>query len=582
MAIISVSKRPIPSRPIQVLVVETDPIMRAGLVTCLNRFDDLQVIDVETTEPDLEHLINPLATDARIDVVLLGLPLDDASGKPFGLMLCQQLKATYPTLPILLLISLQDLGLIAARQMNIEGCVPRGSSVINIATAIRQLAAGQTQWAPEVLAKLSNPPARPRPWVTLRERVRSSGLQQIEAAIAEMNTELRKAQLSPWAQLILTGRRRELKAARWLVQRLLPSPASNLDSRRKRSSNVGAGRSPIRSGTMVQSESITSLAAEDSTLKTLQSQLLDHIAAKLASELENLTSSPLELDIFRNEKKRELLYLILRQLEGLLDELRISQIQPEQLSSQCSNVLLDLWKSVLTDFLGRYYTLKMGDREVEVVPVLLQDEATIQAEILSKIPQVNALFSHLLFRASLTIDNVSYPVGTAVAFERAVQLLENLMIQMANAVVQPLLNRVADSEAVKQQFYDRRLLSTRDIERFRNDLSWRYRVERYLREPKAIFESQYYLFVLTDYGIRQLTIYAPRRPELESLSGVRFGMTLILEARDAIAPRVQSVVSLVGSGLVYVLTEVIGRGIGLIGRGIVKGIGNIWQESRRS
>jgi hypothetical protein len=33
--------------------------------------------------------------------------------------------------------------------------------------------------------------------------------------------------------------------------------------------------------------------------------------------------------------------------------------------------------------------------------------------------------------------------------------------------------------------------------------------------------------------------------------------------------------------VVYVLTEIIGRGIGLIGRGVIKGIGNIWQESNR-
>jgi hypothetical protein len=29
-----------------------------------------------------------------------------------------------------------------------------------------------------------------------------------------------------------------------------------------------------------------------------------------------------------------------------------------------------------------------------------------------------------------------------------------------------------------------------------------------------------------------------------------------------------------------VLTNVIGRGIGLIGRGVVQGIGNAWQENR--
>jgi hypothetical protein len=35
-----------------------------------------------------------------------------------------------------------------------------------------------------------------------------------------------------------------------------------------------------------------------------------------------------------------------------------------------------------------------------------------------------------------------------------------------------------------------------------------------------------------------------------------------------------------GTGLVYLLTEIIGRGIGLIGRGILKGIGNAFQDKR--
>ncbi|MEG4329441.1 DUF3685 domain-containing protein, partial [Microcoleus sp. herbarium5] len=34
------------------------------------------------------------------------------------------------------------------------------------------------------------------------------------------------------------------------------------------------------------------------------------------------------------------------------------------------------------------------------------------------------------------------------------------------------------------------------------------------------------------------------------------------------------------AGVVYVLTQVIGRGIGLIGRGIIQGIGNSLQDSK--
>jgi hypothetical protein len=43
----------------------------------------------------------------------------------------------------------------------------------------------------------------------------------------------------------------------------------------------------------------------------------------------------------------------------------------------------------------------------------------------------------------------------------------------------------------------------------------------------------------------------------------------------------RSATTFIGSGIVYLLTEIIGRGIGLIGRGVIKGIGNIWQQSSR-
>ena len=59
-------------------------------------------------------------------------------------------------------------------------------------------------------------------------------------------------------------------------------------------------------------------------------------------------------------------------------------------------------------------------------------------------------------------------------------------------------------------------------------------------------------------------------------------MTLLLETRDALSPRVRAVIAMVGSTVVYVLTEVVGRGIGLVGRGVLQGIGSAWQDTRRS
>ena len=69
---------------------------------------------------------------------------------------------------------------------------------------------------------------------------------------------------------------------------------------------------------------------------------------------------------------------------------------------------------------------------------------------------------------------------------------------------------------------------------------------------------------------------------MRDLTGIQLAVTLVLETRDAVAPRVRAAIAFVGSGLVYVLTEVVGRGIGLVGRGILQGIGSAWQDTKIS
>jgi hypothetical protein len=293
-----------------------------------------------------------------------------------------------------------------------------------------------------------------------------------------------------------------------------------------------------------------------------------------------LTRTPLEIDIFREEKRRELLNLILRKIEDFLEELRFSQVQMPQLKAMQSVLLRDLWQAATIDFFGRYSTLQVGDRNLEIVSSLLQDAVVVQTGILDKIPLVFDFFSYLLFKTPLVIDNVPYPAGSPEAMERAETILQNLLIQLANGVVQPLLNRFADVEEVKQSFYDRRLISTREVERFRNNLSWKYRLENYTGEPQKIFESRYELFVLVSRGIAKISVYAPRSQELKKLSGIPLLVTLVLELRDAIAPRLRAAVAFIGNGFVYVLTQVIGRAIGLIGRGILQGLGGALQESK--
>ncbi len=639
------------------LTIDGDPIFRLGLRVAIEQHPDLQVVaEVSRGTEALRILearsIGSFAAKKPADLSILAVEtLNLRSGQTEALAFCRELKSLYPNLPLLLLggpLTPEQLADVQATGAN--GYCPKGRDISLTIEAIRAVASGRTYWAtdagtnPEielnaaVVQTVENSAAiadknadNPTVDTPVHKKMLAyfcvSGLREIDATLAVVQADLQEVKAADPTDLpsildgvVLSGRRRELLAARWIVSQLLFEGKGEKAfgrkqkafGRKQRGEDRGE-KEEIRGENLLKNNSQSQLANSQVSAESLvvatnwQDSLFDSAAGKLQFDLVNLTGLPLEIDILRSTKKRELMSSILRKLEDLLEELRFSQVQQTQLSQKMPAILRDLWEATIIDFFGRYYTLQTGEVRVfdgsqtslrlaesqggsaadilagsgvEVVPMLLADADVVAAQILDKIPMTVDLFAHLLFEIPLTVDNISCVAGSPEAMQRAEALLENLAIQVASGVVQPLLNNLANIEEIKQIFYDGKLISTREIERFRNNLSWKYRWDSYFVDPKAIFESRFWLFVLGDSGIKRISIYAPRNLELAQLSGWQLALTLLLETRDAIAPTVRAVISLLGAGVVYVLTQVIGRGIGLIGRGIIQGIGNSLQDSK--
>ncbi len=640
------------------LTIEGDPIFRLGLRVACEQYPDLQVVaEVSTATEALRVLearsLNSVAAKKPADLVILAVEtLNLRSGQTEALAFCRELKSLYPNLPLLLLGGPLTAELLAEVQATgANGYCPKGRDISLTIEAIRAVASDLTYWATDAAANseielnagvvqtvenstaiadknADNPTIDTPVHKKMLAYFCQSGLREIDATLAVVQADLQDIRAAAPTDLpsildgvVLSGRRRELLAARWIVSQLLfEGKGEKAEGRRKkeegrRKKEEGRGekaeaegrRENLLNNSQLQLANSQVLAESLVVATNWQGSLFDSVAAKLQVDLVNLTGLPLEIDILRSPKKRELMSSILRKLKDLLEELRFSQVQQTQLSQKMPAILRNLWEATIIDFFGRYYTLQtkenlvfdgsqaslkleesqggsaaylLAGSGVEVVPMLLADADVVAAEILDKIPMTVDFFAHLLFEIPLTVDNISCVSGSPEAMQRAEALLENLAIQVASGVVQPLLNNLANIEEIKQIFYDGKLISTREIERFRNDLSWRYSWDRYFVEPKAIFESRFWLFVLSDSGIKKISIYAPRNLELAQLSGWQLALTLLLETRDAIAPRVRAVISLLGAAVVYVLTQVIGRGIGLIGRGIIQGIGNSLQDSK--
>ena len=550
-------------RPLQFLLIDPDPIFRLGLKVTLEAIPNLQVIaDLATDTAALQVLAE--INSRQIKLIILELENE----RP-NLQFCKQLKALYPHIPILLLSSnSQPEMLIAAKAIGINGYCPKGISISQLIPILQEVANGGYYWFVDPVIVNSS-----LPFTKLRNNLQNSGIDNINQAINRVTEQLKIPGIPLLNKAILAGQRRELLAARWIVNHLLTIPKERQKpppENQLLSLNIQSQDNIIKSD-IPPSINIPPLVSS----RQLQSELLTLCLNKLQFSLENLTNTPLEIDILRENKKRELLYIILRKFFSQVEEIHTFNFDKNQLFNLQNQISLDLWKFAITEFFGNYSRIILDKQEINLVKFLLDKTTDLHTEIINKIPLLFELLSYLLLMTDLYIDNVSYPAGTKESQSQALLILENLLIHIANAVIQPLLNNLADEESIKQNFYNWQMISTREIEKFRNNLSWKYQLHQYITEAQTIFESRYEFFVFSSRGITKISVYAPRNQELAQLSGIPLGVTLILEFRDAISPRIQSLVGFLGTGIVFVLTQVIGKGLGLVGRGILQGIGSV-------
>ena len=549
---------------IKLVLIDDDPVFQLGLSVAFQAYADLEIVGRGERAKFAEILAS---LEQNVSWVML-LAFEDN----FPRQLCQKIKQDYPLGRILLLLTQVNLELqAAAKASEVAGCCLKGIAIADLVEAIRQVASGQEYWSQSSTSSLNNAlpkPVRPPQWLY---NMRILGLQQIEDSLVQVKSFLQKPQLTLVDLWYWQGRHRELVAARWLVNQLLPVEVI-LDPPNNQRNSQPPVNSLVRSGQFLLTETSANL--------TTSQLLFANTLEKIQSGVKNTTEQVLEIDVLREDKKQELLYSVLQQVGKTLEELTFLNINPEQLSQRREAILRQIWQSATTEFFSKYYVPQSNQPDYRLVDFLLRDAESFIAISKEKVPFVIELFAYLSQEKPLIIDDVPYPLAAPESLARAEIILQNLIIQVANGVMELLLNNYPEAETIKYNLYQKRFFSSREIARFRNDLSWGYRQEYYLNQPKAIFESKYRLFYFSGISLKKTFIYGSRQNELNQLTGLPWLITIILEARDAIAPRVRALVGLVGNGAVYFLTQVIGKAIGLIGRGIIQGVGNSLQETR--
>ena len=549
---------------IELFIIDRDPIFRLGLCTVLGNYGDFRIVLQENTTDDI---FRQLEEGFMPDLILIEWDMNDKKEKRLNpLVFCQQLRQEYPQIPLFLLAaSWEGDDINKARAIGVKGFCKKGVNIETLIYGLRTVAAGETYW------QLDIPLDEPSLLQRTLSQLSQPGKQEITNDLNDIESRLEGASLSVWERLLYSGKKRELKSARWLINRLTKESNETISD----SDKIPKALPEAKENELLPPPQIAIATLNtDSVVAKVFNRVLDDISKGIV----NQTDLWLEIDILQQQAKQRLFYIIVENIEKVIVELE----KDTDILLQTEQSLAEVWqKSTISFFLQHYPKEAQIDYET-LLNICDREYQSMRDNIFSQIYFAPELLAYLSWEEPLIIQLVRYRADAPEATIRAVNLLHNLIIQIANGAMQVILNYFAELEIFKYNLYDNKYNNSRKIALFRNEVVWRYRQQKYWNEPKSIFESCYQLFVLRQGKIKLLILNAPRDRELYQLQGLPWLTTILLELRDAVSPRLRSIFALVGNGLVFALTQVIGRGIGLIVKGIIQGVNStIQNQSKR-
>jgi len=394
----------------------------------------------------------------------------------------------------------------------------------------------------------------------------SSGLAQIEAELAHCQAIGQISRFSWPQRQLLQGRIRELRAARgfllwlwgplamaWPATSAIPmSPTSGVDQPSE------PAPAPL-------------ISLRNRTAQGIWEAIQGRLDRAIHAGLTNGTGQLLAVEALAPDRRRELLQSLLLQLALLLQRFRLEEVRGEALLERWRNAQPELRRQALRQLAGSYVQLPQAGALLPVATNLLQSCDLEQED--PELPDPLPLLMALVHAQPVLVEGALVAPDEPRAVLQIEALVANWLLRNAELLSSELLGCCGPWPELRRYLLAPSLLATRPLEKLRNQLNAQQRWSGWFQRPIQLYESRRELYVLEGGVIAVQALTEPRDQELARLGWFAQLVTLVLETRDALGPQMRMILKGLGDLFVVVLTQVIGRAIGLIGRGVLQGMG---------
>ncbi len=548
-----------PAQPLPQLLLFAEPLQRAGLISWLeapasgigaNGWTGCRVVDADALQGSPQLIVWCLGVLPEPQAL-------DAESR-------RLLERWHPAPLLLLLPDHHPYASDVLLQLPAQGLIEQADAE-SLREAVSTVLAGGRVLAIGAAHQASA--ATPAVPMGLGQWLLLSGLQQIDAELRLCLRLLDPPPAQLLSLLLLEGRVRELRVARRLLLWLW-GPVSLAWGEPIGPGPVAASPDESPFSTMGHGVAIT---LRQRTAEGLWEALRERLKQSAAAGPSNNSGQLLALDGLHASRRSDLLLGLLEQFDRLRSRLLQDDPRGEQLERLWKELQPELRQQALRYMAGSYVQLPMEGKLRPVAETLLHRSAF--ADVDQELPDPVAMLSPLLQARPLLVDGHLLAPDEPQAVLYLELLLSNWLVRSAELISAEVLAACAEWPELRRYLLRPELLATRNLERLRNQLNAQQRWTSWFDRPIHLYESRRPLFRLGAGAIDCVDLTEPRDAELRQLGWVQQAVTLALEARDALAPQLQSLLKRLGDLLVVLLTQVLGKAIGLVGRGIVQGMG---------
>ncbi len=390
----------------------------------------------------------------------------------------------------------------------------------------------------------------------------TSGLSQINKDLHTIDQLIGKKSINAFYLFILIGRRRELLTAKRLIIWLWGPLEVLIDSPIKNSS---------RKNINIINNYSTDITIKNNSTNELWNVIYKRVKERLKDDLTNSTDELAALYSLNKSKRINLMKTLLKEFSIIINKLDSQNNREKVFEEILQSITPELRANTLRNFIDSYDRLKKNGVDVFISDFLVNNAELTMLD--DELPSIALIIDPILNNKPILIEGEYISLEDPRSIIQLETFILNWIFRTAEIVSEEIISSCSEWPELRKYFLNKELVSTRELERKRNHINTNNQLQNLFKKPVRLYESKRLYYTVKNNKIEKIIILEPRDDELKKLDWAQKQIAFAIELRDALAPQVQAIIQYLGDLIVLILTKVVGRSIGLIGRGIAQGMG---------